>query len=271
MNRYFWETASRLLLLLTFLPLYSCTNSFYHVGTLQSEQVKVVDEDFVFENEHLKVIYNFWENGGRMRYLLFNKTNQPIYIDWTNSFMVNKEVKTTYSQLASLSKSASVDTFKYVYKHNRLEPLRISARISPIAPVPPEGTLAAAIADFSLQQTVLHPNTTDTLFVYSAENTPVRVMHQICYSFNEALTDLHQIDHSFWVNNIRVIRQGKLVRVYGSAKMGPSNAYYVKEKRLAPLQTIALLFGTVGVPIGLMIHAMSHWHLQWDGSWVNGQ
>ncbi|GAB3960713.1 hypothetical protein GCM10028805_58520 [Spirosoma harenae] len=69
--------------LLSLMLLTSCTNSFYHVSTLESEQVNLVDKDFVFENEHLKLVYNFWEEGGRMRFLVFNKTDQPLYIDWS--------------------------------------------------------------------------------------------------------------------------------------------------------------------------------------------
>lgn len=260
MNRYFWETASRLLLLLTFLPLYSCTNSFYHVGTLQSEQVKVVDEDFVFENEHLKVIYNFWENGGRMRYLLFNKTNQLLFIDWNNSFFGNNEVKTAYSQLPATSASTPPDQHPYVYRHNRIEPLRISARSGPVAQVPAEASVA--VADFLIQQPVLHPNTKDTLFTYSAENSPLRLTHQISYSFNEALADPQQIRHSFWLKEIHVMEKSKITSFYGSLALGSSNAIYSVERRKDPDVDDILIgvgaLGAVGVVIGKLIYWYNH-------------
>jgi hypothetical protein len=86
--------------------LISCTNSIYYVASLQSEQVKPVEKDFLYENEHLKVIYNLWAEDGWMRYLLFNKTDQPLYIDWAKSFLERKGVKTSYNKLLPPNKKS---------------------------------------------------------------------------------------------------------------------------------------------------------------------
>lgn len=106
--------------------LLSCTKSIYHVASVQSEQVKPVATDFVFENEELRLVYNFWEPGGRLRFLLFNKTDKPLYIDWTKSILVRNDVKTLYGQLPPLPKRGYVDTVRYTYQTMLAQPYRIT-------------------------------------------------------------------------------------------------------------------------------------------------
>ena len=108
--------------------LFSCTNAFYHVASVQSEQVKRIDKDFAVENEHLKIVYNLWEDGGRMRFMLFNKTDQPMYTDWSKSVLLRNERTIPYSQLPPLAKRATADTVRYFYQNLLIEPYRITAR-----------------------------------------------------------------------------------------------------------------------------------------------
>ena len=175
------------LFLLSLVLLASCTNSIYHVSSVQSEQVKFAGQDFAFENEHLKGIYNLWEPGGRMRFLLFNKTDQPIYIDWTKSFLMRNGVKTVYTQLSSLSGKTLKDTVRYTYQNTYVEPYRLTARAGLFAEIPPKTIVA--IADFPIQQVVLHKKTKEKLFLFSQENSPLRFGQELHYSFNSNLTD----------------------------------------------------------------------------------
>ena len=101
----------KLLTLPCLVLLLSCTNSIYHVASVQSEQVKPVENDFVAENEHLKLVYNLWEEGGRMRFLLFNKTDQPLYIDWSKSFFKRNNRITGYNQLPRFLKEPHLIRF----------------------------------------------------------------------------------------------------------------------------------------------------------------
>ncbi|MBC7568874.1 MAG: hypothetical protein H7319_03955 [Spirosoma sp.] len=141
---------------LPFLLLISCTHSIYHVATLQSEQVKPIGKDFMYENEHLKVIYNLWAEDGRMRYLLFNKTEQPLYIDWTKSFLARNRTKTGYSQLPPHSRKNLPDTLQYVYLNNRIVPYQLTARENRFAEIPAQTFVA--IADFPIRFVIQHLN-----------------------------------------------------------------------------------------------------------------
>ena len=231
--------------------LLSCTNSIYHVASLQSEQVKVVENDFIVDNEHLRVVYNFWEAGGRMRFLVYNKTDQPLYIDWSKSFMVRNDIKTSYTQIPPLPKRASADTVHYVYQNAIMEPYRVTARTGRVAEIPSQTYVA--IADFPIRQMVLHPEVKRTVFTYTKANSPLRIGQQVAYSFDKNLADPHLITHSFWVDTIKLLKANELTRLYGSLGRGRPNALYVVEKRNAPAQTLVAVGVVVGGAVGITI------------------
>ena len=253
----------------TFLPflllasLSSCTNSIYHVATVKSEQVKLIEKDFAVENEHLRAVYNLWEKGGRMRFMLFNKTDQPVYIDWSKSFFVRNGNKTFYSQLATLPGKVPTDTVRYSYQNMLAEPYRTSARTNRITEIPPQAYVA--IADFPIQESIIHAKTKEKVFAYTMENSPLRVGQVLTYSFDKAMTDTHQIEHSFWVDKVEVVRIGQLTKAYGSLQKGKPDAMYAIEKRSAPAQSIVLgvviVAGTIGASFLLLQSMFSNFTL----------
>ncbi len=233
-------------LLFPVLLLASCTNSIYHVASVQSEQVKLIYRDFVVENEHLKVVYNLWEEGGRMRFLLFNKTDQPLYIDWSKSVLLRNDSLTSYSQLPPLAKHATADTVHYFYQNLLAQPYRGTARGNQFTEVPPQAFVA--IADLPIQQTVQHKKTKEKLFTYTKKNSPLRIRQQLVYSLDKAGTNTHRIEHSFWIDTIQVVRYEQLARLYGSLQKGQPNALYAVEKHTAHGKTaIAGVVVTAGL------------------------
>lgn len=236
-------------LLLLVLLLASCTNSIYHVASVHSEQVKLIDRDFAIENEHLKVVYNLWEEGGRMRFLLFNKTDQPLYIDWSRSVFLRNDSSLSYSQLPPLAKPAAADTVHYFYHNLLAQPYRRTARGNQFTEVPPQAFVA--IADLPIQQTVLHKKTNQKLFTYTKQNSPLRISQQLAYSLDKTGKNTHQIEHSFWVDTIQVVRYEQLTRLYGSLHKGQPNALYAVEERTAHGKTaivgVVITAGLAGV------------------------
>ncbi|GAB3893300.1 hypothetical protein GCM10028803_07280 [Larkinella knui] len=246
----------KLLSLLILVLLLSCNNSFYHVATVQSEQVKPIDNNFVFENEHLKVVYNLWEKGGRMRFLLFNKTDLPIYLDWSKSFMVRNGTQTLYSQLPAFTKRAYVDTVHYQYQQLDILPYRLTARSNQITELP--SRIYVAIADFPIQQTVVNAKTKEKVITYSQENSPLRFGQQLTYSFDQTRSNPHQITHSFWISQIQVLRSGELFRQYGPLYKGHPNALYAVETRLAAGRSVGIALSSVAVSYLLIMESMKH-------------
>lgn len=72
---------------------------------VESPDAKRTDNNFVYENDTVKVTYSFWGNGGVMSFVIFNKTDRPLYIDWSRSSMIVNSNNTFYynDSLAAVS------------------------------------------------------------------------------------------------------------------------------------------------------------------------
>jgi hypothetical protein len=238
------------LLLVTLL---SCTKDIYHVSSLQSEQVTVQGHDYVYENDHLRVVYNFWDKGGRMRFLLYNKTSKPLYIDWEASHLIRNSNTIQYSQLPPLPQNTRVDPVLYTDRDLTQSPYLMTARGSQLAEIPSETYVA--IADFPIEQLVINRKTKQRVFDYTRENSPLRIGQQLVYALDKDRTNTFHIDHSFWVDKIQVMATGELVKLFGSPKQGQPNALYVIERRPAPVATVVVTL-TLLTGAGLLLHTM---------------
>lgn len=213
-----------LFLLLMHVSVFNYAQTIYQVASLQSDQVKLVENDFVYENEHLKVIYNFWEEGGRMRFMLYNKTDQPIYLDWSKSFIERNGFVTVYSQLLESVRDVPTDAGQYVYQKAGVQPLRRTARTNRIAQIPSH--MYVAVADFLINHVQEQTYPPGGIATYTKENSPLHLQHQLAYSFDGALTDTQLITHSFWADSIYAIGRTDITRLYGSLQYGQPNALY---------------------------------------------
>lgn len=78
---------SLILSVLIILALGSC--STYQYVTLNSPEMKKNEgQDLVYENDTLRLTYNFNGKGGPITISVYNKTNQALYVDWNKSAMV---------------------------------------------------------------------------------------------------------------------------------------------------------------------------------------
>ncbi|GAB2524394.1 hypothetical protein GCM10027085_13360 [Spirosoma aerophilum] len=209
--------------------MYTYAQSTYQVASMQSDQVKLVENDFVYENDHLKVIYNLWEEGGRMRFMLYNKTDQPIYIDWSKSFIERNGFVTVYSRLAETARNSSADVGQYIYQKAEVQPLRRTARTNPIAKVPPHTYVA--IADFLINHVQEQTYPLGEVYTYTKGNSPLQVEHRLAYSSDKSLADTLIISNSFWAESIHTLGRDELSRLYGSLQFGKPNALYALHRQ----------------------------------------
>lgn len=55
------------------------------------------DKNVVYENDTVRVEYNFWGAGGRMNFRVYNKLSVPLYINWFKSSYIEWETKYSYN------------------------------------------------------------------------------------------------------------------------------------------------------------------------------
>lgn len=86
----------------------SCASStYFQLYKAESESVRLDSDGMFFENEDVKVVYNFWDDAGNSSFLLFNKTNSDIYVDLKKSHLILNGIAHTYFQNRSFSESSS--------------------------------------------------------------------------------------------------------------------------------------------------------------------
>ncbi len=87
----------KLLLFLFALSLFGCkTTTYVQVIETKADNVKIVDDTYVFENDSLKITYNLWRERGLMQFNIYNKLNVPLYIDWRKSSYIDNTFKLNY-------------------------------------------------------------------------------------------------------------------------------------------------------------------------------
>ena len=104
-----------LLFVLIIFSLSSCTT--YQYITLASDDVpKNEKKEFLWENDTTKISYQFSGEGGLMTIAFFNKTSQPLYVNWKKSALIN-EGKTVSLYNKTVIVTGAVETD--IYRINR--------------------------------------------------------------------------------------------------------------------------------------------------------
>lgn len=94
------------------LSLSSC--STYQYITLDSPQLPKNDKNqLTFENDTLRLTYNFTGKGGPLNVKIYNKTDQPLYVNWKKSALIRDERSTSlYNNYIMVSGAASAASYR---------------------------------------------------------------------------------------------------------------------------------------------------------------
>lgn len=78
------------------LTLHNCS-PYIQVFDTSSENIGLTKENnYVLENDSIRVEYNFWEEKGIMSFAVYNKLKKPLYINWQKSSYVQNSNKLNY-------------------------------------------------------------------------------------------------------------------------------------------------------------------------------
>jgi hypothetical protein len=96
----------------------SCSRVF-QIHELKSDDVLMSGGLYTYEDDTVKVTYDFWEDRGLMRFQVKNKLDKPIFINWDQSkFILNDEQFPYWSgkeTIESKSKGSSFFTSFYAF------------------------------------------------------------------------------------------------------------------------------------------------------------
>lgn len=101
----------KLLPLLFVLPFFSCTR-FQYMTISSNETNKNELREFVFENDSIKLVYNFNGMNAPINLQVKNKLDKPVYIDWQRSALViNDKAISYYPSEIPVTGSISASSF----------------------------------------------------------------------------------------------------------------------------------------------------------------
>lgn len=221
----------------TSLCLTACSGGFYQV----MEASHVPDEDgmgldaqtgrIVFENEEVRVVYNLWANGGTMSFMIANKTDAPLYIDWGKSHLIHnglsydywEDVEQTTSFYASGSSWYGVGSSRTTSSPGRSSMSSVAAssavkntvssshkhKPKRVVEIPPNSALS--VSKFELISEPYYNcdfnwatvnQSKEPRLNFDISTTPLAIRNYITYSATDGFEDTKVIDNGFYVNAI---------------------------------------------------------------------
>jgi hypothetical protein len=241
------------------LVLSGCAKKYIQVFETKSTNTEKQADFFVYETDTLKITYSFWAEKGVLSFAVYNKLDQPIYIDWKKSSFIDNSNKLNY--WVDEERSNSIKYFgSYFYDGPLLktgysisESIGISSaskiKIERITFIPPK-------SNYYRSQFYLLPvhsykfglNTPDSTvqrndkpkketIIYSKDfqkkNSPLTFRNFLTFSLSEEFKNEFFIDNNFYLSNMKEMdyRHFKyLKRDEKNMWVKNENGYYIYER-----------------------------------------
>jgi hypothetical protein len=212
---------------LSFIILFSIQSCKYvQVVTLTGTNT-TLDKYMTFENDSVKIVYDFWTHAGILSFAVYNKLNKPLYIDWKKcSFILGNSKKLDY--YVDFEKSDQVTYYNgYLYKSlfGRIGSSsagigsQTTVKSERITFIPPHSSIGSSKFKLTrgyfrlLNPTVesvpksWKPNSKKTTTVKrlefkNLEESPERFRNFLTFSTSEKFETEFYVENSFWVSQI---------------------------------------------------------------------
>jgi hypothetical protein len=186
----------------------SSSCSYYRVATVSTENVKSINSLLLFENDTVRITYNFWALKGLMSFDIYNKLNIPIYFDWKKSaFIPNDRMMSYWQDEVNTEGTSSGSTFYYYGSVSSSSKLKSkSIRQERVGVVPPHSMINSSKYILAPRDIAMKSDAE-----YSLYNSPLRFRNYLAISSKEQFdNDVMYIDNSFFVSYIQRVKKSKI-------------------------------------------------------------
>lgn len=197
----------------------SCSQqSFYQIYDVESS-INKTDNCFFYEDENCRVDYSLWEAGGDLNFVFTNKSDKDMYIYLQNSFMIkNGEAFNHYTGAVYTSNHVEA-VKKSVFASGSFSSVGAAAASSvsfqktthqePVIVIPPHSCktingckVISSEVIYSCDRDVDFPSKKADVVErkYNRDNSPIRFVNRIAYSFDKDAKEYEYVDNDFWVS-----------------------------------------------------------------------
>lgn len=264
MSRFFSFPQQLVVFCIFFIVIFSsCTVSRYQVVHLDSNLPKDQNNEFVFENDSLKVAYSFAGEGGPFQMIIFNDSDNPLYVNWDKSALI---VNGMSRSINSFQTGIVVNDFGL-----EIPPTTKSDAIELIAPKAfvrreiyfHEGTFLDTHGyNFEVgkrNDPVKGRNVDITHYPMKAEETVLKVRNYLLLSQDEGFSNQTAVDAEFWASSVYDTDSEFLVKnlsvemdTQGKTTVSPKSFYFAEHKVVGNgAATLLLLIGIITLAIAV--------------------
>ena len=218
--------------------------TYYQMYQTESDDVEETSKGLISENSDIKIVYNFWEDHGTSRFLVFNKTEKDIFIDMKGSHLVVNDIAKTYYKNRKITTFSSftlgtsnfyTSTSGVNYKVNNMVTDGESAtyfekRIICIPANTGKGFKGLDIVNSLYRDCDIYryPDRGSTdRNTFKRENSPVYFRNIVSYGFEEdKVSNYKKIEDSFWVSEITNFPKKKFTKLIEPEYCGDKSIEY---------------------------------------------
>jgi hypothetical protein len=196
--------------------LLSSCSTFQYVS-VDSELSKNELNQFVYENDTLRIKYWFSGQNCPMQIEVFNKLNQPLQVDWKKSALISDEIRFAYWKDESVLNASSYgQEIQWINHFSTASSLTEGTltRNEQISFIPPLSLISISPLLVKTQLFIL-PQPLDSQkiilndyglkgweYFYTPETSPLQFRSFLTISIGENSKNPIYIDHNFWISDI---------------------------------------------------------------------
>ena len=181
--------------------------AYYKVASVSSDKVVQNNKGVIFENDTIRVTYNFWAKNGAMSFDLYNKLDLPIYFDWKKSAFIPNDKMMSYWQDETNTVGSSTSSAYYLYGgvSGSSKSKSKSIRQERVGVVPPRSLIT------SNKYTLVPSKTVLPVQAFNISNTPLRFRNYLAISTSEQFDkNVFYIDNDFFISNVKKVKKSKI-------------------------------------------------------------
>jgi hypothetical protein len=186
------------------------SSCYYRMALLTPEQkMTITKQATIYENDTVKIGYNFWAKNGLMSFDIYNKMDVPIYFDWKKSAFIPNDKMMSYWQDETNTVGISNTTAAYMYGgtiSGKTKSSSKSVRQERIGVIPSHAMITSSKYTLTPFKTKEPVNAT-----YSKSTTPLRFRNFLTLSTSEQFDKgVTFIDNAFFLSSYQKINQSKV-------------------------------------------------------------